>query len=342
MSRSKLAQGIIVGGNWILDEVKVVDVFPTEQTLANILDEFTSNGGSAYNILVNLSQLGASFPLEAVGLVGKDSAGERIIEHCLRQGINVNQLHRTPDASTSYTVVTSVRKTGKRTFFHHRGANSLLDIGYFDFTATHARIFHLGYLMLLDQLDCIQEDGRTGASRVLEMAKNKGLITSVDLVSEQTERFRHVVPSSLPFVDILFLNEFEASKLSGLDLMDILNPEDQEVLCIEVFKILFAMGVREWVIIHWATGVWAGCSKGTRLYQQSLNLPRDRVVGANGAGDALAAAVLFGIHEEWHMKECLELGVCTAAACLSHVTCSDGIKSYQECLSLGRSLGCIC
>lgn len=339
MNSSKHAQGIIVGGNWILDEVKVVDTFPAEQALANIVDEYSSNGGSAYNVLINLSRLGATFPLEAIGLVGKDSAGKRIVAHCIRHGINISQLHKTPDAPTSYTVVASVKETGKRTFFHHRGANSLLDASYFNFSASQAKIFHLGYLLLLDQLDRVLQDARTGASYVLEMAKKEGLITSIDLVSEQSNRFSDIVPPSLPFVDILFLNEYEASKLSGIDLMHVVNPADAAELCEAIFKLLFSMGVREWVIIHWSKGVWAGHKSGSRHYQKCLDLPDGFVVGANGAGDALAAAVLFGVHEGWSMKDCLELGVCTAAASLSHATCSDGIKNYQECLALGKMYG---
>src|SRR5690606_24750006 len=123
--------GLLAAGNWILDQVKLIDKFPVEQSLVNILGEYTSNGGSGYNILIDLKKLGAHFPLEALGLVGNDSNGNRIVEHCREVGIDVQQLHTTPDVPTSYTIVTSVKHTGRRTFFHHRGANSLLDIEHF-------------------------------------------------------------------------------------------------------------------------------------------------------------------------------------------------------------------
>ena len=55
--------GILIGGNWILDQVKLIDKFPEEQSLVNILHEYTSNGGSAYNIVMDLVKLGAPFPL---------------------------------------------------------------------------------------------------------------------------------------------------------------------------------------------------------------------------------------------------------------------------------------
>lgn len=331
-----MRNGILVGGNWILDQVKLIDKFPEEQSLVNILHEYTSNGGSAYNIVTDLARLGAPFPLETVGLVGNDASGARIIEHCRELGIDTDQLQMIPDAPTSYTIVTSVKATGKRTFFHHRGANSLLDTEHFDFKASKAKIFHLGYLLLLDRLDEIREDGRAAASRVLEKAKAAGFATSVDLVSEDSDRFRTIIPCSLPYVDYLFLNEYEASRLTGIDLMTVSAPTELGDRCGPVFERIFAMGVNEWIIIHHPDGVWAAHRDGSRLFQPSLQLPEGWVVGANGAGDALAAGVLMGMHEGWETQESLILGVCAAAASLSHITCSDGVSFYQDCLILAE------
>ena len=63
-------QGILAGGNWIVDNLKVVDTYPQQDALANILSETIGNGGSPFNVLVDLARLGASFPLAGIGLVG--------------------------------------------------------------------------------------------------------------------------------------------------------------------------------------------------------------------------------------------------------------------------------
>ena len=336
---NKKRSGLLVAGNWILDEVKLIDKFPMEQSLVNILHEYTSNGGSAYNIAMGLVHLHSPFPLEAIGLVGNDFNGMYIMDHCKEAGIDVRQLQVTPDTPTSYTIVTSVKHSGKRTFFHHRGANSLLDVHHFDFDISNARIFHLGYLLLLDNLDEIQADGKTKAADVLAQAKSKGFLTSVDLVSEDSDRFKDIIPCSLPYVDVLFLNEYEASRLSDIDLTQLTDVETMTKQCEPVFDTIFGMGVNEWIIIHHPDGVWAAHREGERIFQPSLALPADYVVGSNGAGDALAAGVLLGLHEEWDMKACLKLGVCVAAASLSDVTCSDGIVPYQDCLKLVDEIG---
>jgi hypothetical protein len=64
--------GVLAGGNWIVDRPKIIDAYPGQDTLANILQETSGNGGSPYNLLVDLARLQAPFPLEAVGLVGEE------------------------------------------------------------------------------------------------------------------------------------------------------------------------------------------------------------------------------------------------------------------------------
>ena len=62
--------GVLAAGNWIVDEVKLVDVYPSVEKLANIRSQSLGTGGAPYNVLVDLAKLGATFPLAAAGLVG--------------------------------------------------------------------------------------------------------------------------------------------------------------------------------------------------------------------------------------------------------------------------------
>jgi hypothetical protein len=45
--------GILAGGNWIVDRTKIIDVYPVQDSLANILQETSSNGGATYNVLTS-------------------------------------------------------------------------------------------------------------------------------------------------------------------------------------------------------------------------------------------------------------------------------------------------
>lgn len=330
-------RGLLAGGNWIVDYVKLIDTWPPQDALATIVGQSWGNGGSPFNILMDLAKLGAPFPLEGVGLVGDDASGRLIRDDCKAHSIDTAQLQITTAAPTSYTDVMTVQSTGRRTFFHQRGANALLAPEHFDFTRTGARWFHLGYALLLDSLDAPGPDGAPRMTEVFGRARAAGLATSLDCVSDSSDRFRAVVTPILPQVDVLFANDYEAEKLTGGGLRrgDALDQGAVEAAA----RSLVRLGVHEWVLIHFPEGACACSSRGEIVWQPSVNVPADQIVGLAGAGDAFAAGVLLGLHEGWPMARGLRLGVCAAAASLGHPTCSESVRPAEACLALGKQYG---
>lgn len=332
-----MRKGILVGGNWIIDQVKIIDAFPEEENLVTIFSESQSNGGSAYNILKDLVKLGVDFPLSGVGLVGDDERGDYIIKECKELGIDTGQLRKILSAYTSYTDVMTVKSNAKRTFFHQRGANALLDINHFDFSISNAKIFHLGYLLLLDKLDVLEDDGSTRAAKVLKHAKKLGFTTSVDVVSENSNRFCSLIPSALPYVDYLFINEYEAGKITGVETLS--NGKPNIDFCKDAALKIIALGVKHWVIVHFPDGAIAVSHTGEVVVQTSINVPVELVIGSVGAGDAFAAGVLMGVHNDEPIQKCLELGVCAAASSLFAANSSEGILRSSDCLLLADKYG---
>lgn len=331
-----MRSGILAGGNWVIDHVKIVDAWPPQDALASIIAESVSNGGAPYNVLKDLARLGASFPLSAAGLVGDDADGRAILADCRSHGIDTAQLRITAEAPTSYTDVMTVRTTGRRTFFHRRGANAFLGPEHFDFTATNARIFHLGYLLLLDRLDAAA-DGKPAAAGVLRRARAAGLRTSLDCVSENSGRLRAIVRPVLPQVDYFFANDFEAERLTGISLRRHQTADAGAV--VRAAQDLVKAGVGCWVIIHFPEAAFALSAAGEGVWHPSLRVPRADIKGTVGAGDAFAAGVLHGLHQDWPIVKCLRLGVCAAAASLYHPTCSEGVQTADQCLAQSERLG---
>lgn len=329
--------GILAGGNWIVDKLKFVDTYPQQDALANILSESIGNGGSPFNVLVDLARLGAEFPLAGVGLVGADAEGEWIFRECATHGISTSQLRRQPEAPTSYTDVMTVQATGRRTFFHQRGANAFLDDADFDFAASTARIFHLGYLLLLDRLDQADAEFGTRAARVLSRARAAGCKTSVDVVSEDSHRFSQIVRPALPQVDYCILNEFEAERTTGLTTRTADGPDWPALETAS--RRLLDEGVQEWVVIHFPEGACAMGRDRLLHSQGSLLIPQSEIVSTVGAGDAFAAGVLHAFHENTSITEALLTGVCTAAASLRAAGTSDGVLPRHECLALAQKYG---
>ncbi|WP_367874745.1 carbohydrate kinase family protein [Luteolibacter sp. Populi] len=326
-------RGLLAGGNFIVDRIKTIDAYPAQDTLASILSESISNGGGPYNVLRDLAAMSADYPLEAAGMVGSDADGDWVTEDCKRRGIDTHQLHRHPEAPTSYTDVMSVAGSGRRTFFHRRGANALLDLEHFDFGTTQARIFHFGYLMLLDRFDEIA-DGVCKASLLLARAREAGMQTSVDFVSAPHPAFSEIARSTLPQVDHLLLNEIEA----GMILKTTLDAAHHDSLA-KAASDLLDWGVHRSVVIHFEGGAVAATRDEGSLFQASLNLPPGYSQGATGAGDAFAAGYLHGVHEQMDLDMRLKLAMCTAAACLSHASPSGGMRDIANCRELAARYG---
>jgi len=335
---NKNRNGILAGGNWIMDYVKIIDVYPNENALANILEQNLGNGGAPFNVLKAIYKMGFSIPMEGVGVVGDDEMGREILQECNQMGIKSAQLKALPGERTSFTDVMTVCNTGKRTFFHYRGANSLLEVKDFCFDKSSAKLFHLGYLLLLDRLDEVDEDGLSGAAKVLKEAKDAGFTTSADVVSEQSIRYKEVIPPSLPFIDILFINEMEAARLTEVETCD----GDGNVLISKGFDAaeqILQLGVQRWVVIHFPQGALASSKGGEKLFQPGVCVPQSDIKGTVGAGDAFAAGVFAGFHEEWAMQKGMRLGVCAAATSLLDNTASGSIRPWEQCLVYGETLG---
>jgi sugar/nucleoside kinase (ribokinase family) len=328
-------KGVLAGGNWIIDQVKMVDVYPQREQLANIRSQSQGTGGAPFNVLVDLARLKAPFPLSAAGLVGKDTLGDEILSVCKQHKIDTKLLRSTEEASTSYTDVMTEIGNGRRTFFHNRGANALWDGEDLDFKKTKARIFHLGYLLLLDAMDAPDKVYGTKAARLLAEAQAAGLKTSVDVVSEDSDRFPKIVSPALKHVDYCILNEIEAGKTAGFKVRDLEGKLDTVGLK-HAAGALLQMGVKEVIVIHFPEGAFARTRKGEDYWQSSLNLPAKYIAGTAGAGDAFCAGVLYGLHEGWELNRCLLTGVCAAAASLAHPTCTDGMLELNGCLALSK------
>ena len=337
--KSSTRSGLLAGGNWIIDQVKLVDVYPQREQLANIRSQVAyGTGGAPYNVLIDLAKTGAGFPLFAAGLVGKDSFGDQILADCKKNKIDTKFLKATAAASTSYTDVMTEQSGGRRTFFHYRGANALWRGEDLVFTKTKAKIFHLGYLLLLDGLDEPDAKFGTKAARLLASAQEAGLRTSVDVVSEDSDRFAKIVTPALKHVDYCILNEIEAGKTAGFKIRQADGQLDTVALR-HAAGALLQMGVKEVVIIHFPEGAFARTRKGDDVWQPSLKLADKHIAGAAGAGDAFCAGALLGLHENWELEDCLKTGVALAAASLSHPTCTGGLKSLSACQALVKKFG---
>lgn len=324
--------GISGIGTFIMDHVRMINKWPAEQTLADISHEEFSGGGLAHNLVMDIARFDLGIPLEAVGFVGSDDDGRRILEECAQRGIDTTHLLTTEDAPTSYTEVMTVQETGKRTFFHSRGANVLVNYETVPFRSIKAKIAALGYLLLMDGIDAPDPDFGTVAAKILHGLQEQGILTCIDTVSEDSDRLSQIVPPALKYTDYVILNEFESGKITGHTILDG-DTLDSDALRASA-KNLQAMGSPRLIVIHMHIGAYALKADGEELFQPSLDLPDNYIIGGAGAGDAFFNSILCGLHENWPLEDSLKFGTAAAAACMSHPTCTEGVRSHTETLKL--------
>ena len=327
--------GITCSGNWIVDRVKLLDRLPDRGMLGTILSEALGTGGAPFNVLAGLSRLGALFPLAGAGVVGVDADGDYIMKRCGELRLDVSRMVRTDQAVTSYTDVMTEQGSGVRSFYHYRGANALFGPEHIAVENLTCRMFHLGYLLLLDKLDADDPEHGTVAARLLRTVQAAGIKTSVDVVSEDSDRFARLVPAALKYTDYLIFNEIEAGRTTGIPVRNEAGQLDGSAL-LDSVEALFDLGNMELAVVHMPEGAYARTRAGARYVLGSLSLPPGFIAGTVGAGDAFCAGVLYSLHEGWNLDQALHLGRCTAAACLAHPSATDGIMRLDDVLALGE------
>lgn len=315
-----MKKGIAIAGSILVDDINEISAYPQAGELTKIKSVQKSVGGCVPNVAIDLKRICPELTVKAVGKVGADENGEYVKEVLSKNGVDIENVSVAED-KTSFTEVMSVLG-GQRTFFTYAGASAGFGLNDVPMAALNVKMLHLGYFLLLDKID--NGDGEL----LLKKAKEQGVKTSIDLVSENSDRYSLVLPC-LKYVDNLIINEVEAGALTGIE------PKKENL--VEIAQKLKANGVSERVIIH--TPEIGVCVSNTGVEAvPSYSLPENFVVGTTGAGDAFCAGALLGIYQEKTDKEILEFASGAAVMALTEADATSGLRTEQEIKELCKRL----
>ena len=301
--------------------------------MCHISSSSRSVGGCAANTTADLAILDPALPLKCLGMVGKDENGRYVLSYLQSLGVDTSRVKIIDDQETSYTDVMTVRSTGERTFFTAQGANAVFGYSDIDYDALDTDLFHIGYALLLDAFDADDEQYGTVMARTLAKVREKGIKTSMDVVSEAGSRFERVVKPSLPHCTYLILNEIESSRVTGIEARRSdgrIDGENIKKICARMFE----LGVEELVVIHAPEGGWAMHRDGAFCFVPSFSLPEGYIVGTVGAGDAFCAGLLYALYKGIPIAEALEIANASAACNLSSANSVDGMRSIEDVMKL--------
>lgn len=328
-----MRKGICCAGNMIVDITYPISAWPKQNELVHITEGIqNSTGGSVCNTITDLAKLDPTMHLVASGFAGHDAEGDFILSEMSKcPNIDLSMVKR--NGRTSFTAVMSNNQTKERTFFQHAGANAYYGEDDIDWDNLDVNIFHIGYILLLPHLDEEDPEYGTKMARLLDRAQKAGMKTSIDVVSESGDRFARLVTPALKYTDYCIINELETQQTTGVCLRDedgTLHVENMK----QALQKLHELGVSTWAVIH-CPEIGCGMDADGNYYEfKSLKLPKGYIKGTVGAGDAFCAGVLCAAEKGMSLPEALKLGACSAAASLSEVSASDGVRTVDEVLKL--------
>lgn len=328
---------VVFAGSVIVDTIKSLDVWPEKGSIAQVGSVSRAIGGCVPNTGIDLKRLDESVSVKAFADVGQDELGDFAIREMSGGGLDVSGVCRVP-AITTNTDVMVVAETGERTFFCNRGAGVGFDPTDERVEVLDCELFHLGYILLLDALDSPDAEFGTRAARLLASLRSRGVRTSLDLVSERSERVPTTVKPVLAQCDYAVINEVEAEAITGVRARGsdgCISPGRLEALA----RAVSACGVKERTVVHCPEGSGAIESNGRFSYVPSLKLPQGWIKGTVGAGDAFCAGMLYSFLRDWDVEKGMRLARAAAAANLASPSGTGGARSLEETLEIENRLG---
>jgi len=330
-------RGVATTGTWCVDYNKSIAEWPAEDTTNEILAMDRQGGGSGCNMAIDLKRLDPAFPVETMGLVGDDDDGRFLLAQCDAFGVERQGFVSLPGGGTMFTDAFNARSTGRRTHFVHPGVGALMSPEHFDFSRSRARFLHLGLPGAHARMDAPWRDDANGWVATLRAARQAGLATNLELMSISRERIAALARPCLPHLDMLIVNDFEIGTVADIETRDASGANPKAIA--RAVDAALSQGAMRLVVAHFPEGAIAATRDGGRFALGSLAMPKEAVAGVNGAGDAFAAGMLYGVHEGWPIEESLRLAHACAAASMRAVSTTAGVAPVAECLALAEKWG---
>ncbi len=287
---------------------------------------------------IDLKRLDPAFPVETMGVVGDDDNARFLLAQCDAFGVEREGLVSLPGGATMSVDAFNVLSTGRRTHFYHQGVAALDEPRAFRFFA-FARALPASRP---SRRPC--SHGRALARRSQRLgrdaargARSAGLATNLELMSTSRDKLAALARPCLPHLDMLIVNDFEIGAVADVETRDASGANAKAIA--RAVDAALSLGAMRLVVAHFPEGAIAATREGGRFALGSVAMPEDAIAGVNGAGDAFAAGMLYGLHEGWPIEDGLRLGHACAAASMRAVSTTAGVAPVAECLALAEKWG---
>ncbi len=256
----------------------------------------TSYGGVARNVAENLARLGQ--PVHLLSVVGKDQIGDEVLAHTSEAGVITSDIFRTDKFPTGFYM--GVLDTNGKVQFAVDDMRIMSELNE-SFIAYNQDLFENASMIFLDV-----NTPKPSLALIFQLAEKYHVPVCADPTT------RALTPRLSPYLSKLHLvapNSAEAIILNN----QTFDPSDP-VASIEAGRKLVTSGVEIALISLGEHGVCYATS------ETSGHVPamHTKVSDPTGAGDALIAAVLFGLLNDIDLDDAVQLGTTAASLTLRH------------------------
>ena len=288
-----MANHVLVIGATLLD-TKGIPVAGLEPGTSNPAEIRSSRGGTARNVAENLARLGADVVL--ISAVGDDAVGRQLLIQTAEAGVNLDYVLMLPDQATgSYIALLE--------------PDGLLSVALDDVRVMET--ITPDYLNrqrgLFRDASMIMFDGsltEAAMKTVVRLAKEYGVPLCAD---PSSARLAYKLRPYLYDLDLVVPNQVEEAELCAVDF-----PGYDPDVSLTLARRLLAAGVNTVVVTLSAFGL----DYATVDEMGYIPPSHTRFVDSTGTGDAVTAAIMFGLLNELSVIEAIRLGAAAAAVTL--------------------------
>ena len=285
---------ILVIGSSGLDVISYISN-PIQTQVSNPAEIRPSFGGVARNIAENLARLGQSVNL--ISVVGKDAIGKQLLEFTAGAGVNTQACLTATYNTATYLAMLDLDRKLQFGFYDM----NILDHINVDYLDQHKALFAQASLVFFDT------NLKPNVIRhIFHLAHINKIPVCADTTSvDQAHRLT-------PYIQRLYLisaNQHEAAILC--ECKDEIDSPDSGI---EAARELISRGAQMVVVSLGEHGVCYANSE-TSGHIPAIRTP---VLDPTGAGDALTAALLFGLLNDIDLDEAVRLGVTASSLTLRH------------------------
>jgi sugar/nucleoside kinase (ribokinase family) len=302
----KIAGGIICSGNVVFDIiVRPVDEIRWHTTAwVEAID--SGIGGNGGTTSYTLAKLGV--PVRLLSHVGADRFGDQLLSALFEAGVDISQVTRSATLPTS-TSVSLVNAAGDRSLQNLPGATREA------FPQPIAFRPEAGHYHLANPFSMLAM--RPHLAKTLENAQEAGLSTSLDTGWDALGQWMELLEPCLGHLDLLFLNEAEACRLSE---MADARSAASHFRCLRVSAVVVKLGSK-------------GCLVDSPEGIFEVPAFPVEIADTTGAGDAFVGGFLAGLYKERSWFESAKFANAVGALSVRKSGGTAGIISYEETIS---------